>query len=169
MASVRAALRAQVDNLYYLDEVVRRINHMLCRETRATEFVTLLYGVLDVPNRRLTYCNAGHPPVMLLRDGVVSELATGNMVLGVACDEPYTQSILHLESGDTLLLYTDGLPDAMNFEQKTFGRERVVQALSRGGDSADAIAQNILWEMRKFVGLTKRTDDVTMIVVRVQV
>ena len=169
MASVRAALRAQVDNLYYIDEVVRRINQMLYRETRTTEFVTLLYGVVDVPNRRLTYCNAGHPPIMLLRDGVVSELATGNMVLGVNNDEPYVQSILHLEPGDTLLMYTDGLPDAMNFEQKTFGRQRVVEALMRGGESAEDVAQNILWEMRKFVGMTKRTDDVTMIVARLSV
>ncbi|MBC8109352.1 MAG: SpoIIE family protein phosphatase, partial [Anaerolineae bacterium] len=59
MASVRAALRAQVDNLFYVYEVLQRLNTMLCRDTRPTEFVTLLYGVLDVPNKRLTYCNAG--------------------------------------------------------------------------------------------------------------
>jgi sigma-B regulation protein RsbU (phosphoserine phosphatase) len=168
MATVRASLRAQVDNLYYIDEVVRRINTMLFRETTTSEFVTLLYGVVDAPNRRLTYCNAGHPPVMLLRDGVVSELATGNMVLGVSPDEPYTQSILELESGDTLLLYTDGLSDAMNFEKQTFGRQRVIEALTKGGETAEAVAQNILWEMRRFIGLSKRTDDVTMIVVRVK-
>ena len=57
----------------------------------------------------------------------------------------------------------------MNFEQKTFGRQRLVEAFMRGGDSAEAVAQNILWEMRKFVGMTKRTDDVTMIVARVSV
>jgi len=168
MATVRASLRAQVDNLYYIDEVVRRINLMLCRDTTDSEFVTLLYGVMDAPNRRLTYCNAGHPPGMLLRDGVVSELAMGNMVLGVSKDEPYTQSILELESGDTLLLYTDGLSDAMNFERKTFGRQRVLEAFAKGGETAEAVAQNVLWEMRKFVGLSKRTDDVTMIVMRVE-
>jgi sigma-B regulation protein RsbU (phosphoserine phosphatase) len=168
MATVRASLRAQVDNLYYIDEVVRRINTMLCRETTTSEFVTLLYGVVDAPNRRLTYCNAGHPPAMLLRDGVISELATGNMVLGVSKDEPYTQSILELESGDTLLLYTDGLSDAMNFEKQTFGRQRLIEAFMQGGETADEVAQNVLWQMRKFVGLSKRTDDVTMIVVRVQ-
>ncbi len=168
MATVRASLRAQVDNLYYIDEVVRRINVMLCRETTPSEFVTLLYGVVDAPNRRLTYCNAGHPPAMLLRDGVVSELSTGNMVLGVLPDEPYTQSTLELQSGDTLLLYTDGLSDAMNFEQKTFGRQRVIDAFSTGGETAEAVAQNMLWQMRKFVGLSKPTDDVTMIVVRVK-
>jgi sigma-B regulation protein RsbU (phosphoserine phosphatase) len=168
MATVRASLRAQVDNLYYIDEVVRRINVMLCRETTTSEFVTLFYGVVDAPNRRLTYCNAGHPPAMLLRDGVVSELAMGNMVLGVSKDEPYTQSILELEPGDTLLLYTDGLSDAMNFEQKTFGRQRVIEAFEKGGPTAEAVAQNVLWEMRKFVGMSKRTDDVTMIVLRVK-
>jgi sigma-B regulation protein RsbU (phosphoserine phosphatase) len=168
MATVRASLRAQVDNLYYIDEVVRRINVMLCRETTTSEFVTLFYGVVDAPNRRLTYCNAGHPPAMLLRDGVVSELAMGNMVLGVSKDEPYTQSIRELEPGDTLLLYTDGLSDAMNFEQKTFGRQRVIEAFEKGGPTAEAVAQNVLWEMRKFVGMSKRTDDVTMIVLRVK-
>ncbi|MBV8781131.1 MAG: PP2C family protein-serine/threonine phosphatase, partial [Phycisphaerae bacterium] len=166
MASVRAALRAQADNVYYIDEVVGRVNKMLCRETRSVEFVTMLYGVLDVSNMRLTYCNAGHPPVMMLRQGVVSELSTGNMVLGVSPDEPYTQSIMHLEAGDTMLFYTDGLTDAMNAEQETFGRERVMQALMRGGDTAEAVAQNILTDVHQFVGTTKRTDDVTMIVVR---
>ncbi len=168
MATVRAALRAQVDNVFYIDEVVRRINQMLIRDTPTGEFVTLFYGVLDAPNKRLTYCNAGHPPGMLLRDGNVSELAIGNMVLGVAADEPYTQATLQLKSGDFLVLYTDGLTDAMNFEQKTFGRQRLIDVLSKGGETADEVAQNILWEARKFVGMTKRNDDVTMLVVRIE-
>src|SRR5262249_28945715 len=59
MASIRASLRAYVDNVYYLYEVMRRVNLMLCRDTKPGEFVTLFYGVLDIHNRRLTYCNAG--------------------------------------------------------------------------------------------------------------
>ena len=74
MASVRAALRAQVDNVYYLYEVIRRLNMMLYRDTKPTEFVTLFYGVYDARSRRLTYCNAGHPPALLQRQGVISEL-----------------------------------------------------------------------------------------------
>lgn len=167
MASVRAALRAQVDNVYYVYEVMKRLNEMLCRDTKPTEFVTLMYGVLDVPNKRLTYCNAGHPPALLLRDGKVTELNVNNMVLGISCDEQYTQSTIDLQRGDSLLLYTDGLADAMNFKQETFGRQRIINAFQQGGDSAEMIAQNILWHMRRFVGLTKRNDDVTMIVARV--
>lgn len=168
MAMVRSFLRAQVDNVYYLYEVVKRINILACRDVRPGEFVTLFYGVLDARNRRFTYCNAGHPPAMLLRDGQVSELNADNMVLGVDPDENYTQSFIDLRSGDSLLLYTDGLPDGRNFADEAFGRQRVIEALRQGGDSAEAIAQNVLWLQRKFVGMARRTDDVTMIVVKVK-
>jgi len=168
MASVRAFLRAQVDNVYYLYEVVKRINLMLYRDTKPGEFVTLFYGVLDAHNRRFTYCNAGHPPGMVLRDGKVIELGSDNMLLGVDPDEEYRQTFIQLQSGDLLLLYTDGLPDARNFGSEAFGRQRIVEAFQQGGPTAEAVAQNILWEMRKFVGMQKPVDDVTMIVVRVK-
>jgi sigma-B regulation protein RsbU (phosphoserine phosphatase) len=168
MASVRAALRAHVDNVYYLYEVIRRINQMVYRDTKQSEFVTLFYGVLDARSRRFTYCNAGHPPGLILRDGRVIELAGDNMVLGVDPNEEYKQAIIDLKSGDILLLYTDGLPDAMNFQQETFGRQRLLEAFKKGGATAEAVAQNILWELRKFVGMARRTDDITMIVVRVE-
>ncbi|MGD0389221.1 MAG: SpoIIE family protein phosphatase [Tepidisphaeraceae bacterium] len=167
MAAVRAALRAQVDNVYYLYEVLRRINLMLCRDSSPGEFVTLFYGVLDGRNRRLTYCNAGHPPAMILRDGKIIELNSDNMVLGVDAQEKYVQSLVDLRVGDTLLLYTDGLMDAMNFEQERFGRQRVIEAFAPGGASAEAIVQSILWSQRRFTGLAKPTDDVTMIVAKV--
>src|SRR6476469_9429744 len=113
MASVRAALRAQVDNVYYLYEVMRRVNLMLCRDTKDTEFVTLFYGVFNASNRRLTYCNAGHaPPILLRADGTITQLASDNMVLGINPDEAYKQSFIDLKSGDTLLIYTDGVTDA---------------------------------------------------------
>ncbi len=171
MASVRAALRAHVDNIYYLYEVMRRINVMLCRDTQPQEFVTLFYGVLDVSTRRFTYCNAGHPPGLLLRDGKILELAGDNMILGFDPDEPYKQTVIDLRRKDLLLLYTDGLPDAMNFQGESYGRQRLINALmtaANAGSTAQAVADHLLWDMRKFAGLSKRTDDVTMIVVKVQ-
>ncbi len=168
MASVRAALRAHVDNVYYLYEVVRRLNVMLYRDTKAAEFVTMFYGVLDVSNRRLTWCNAGHPAPLLLRDGRVRELEGSNLVLGVDPDEQYRQEILDLLPGDVLVLYSDGVTDAMNFQRQTFGKQRLIETLLRGGPTAEAISSNILWDMRRFVGLRERTDDVTMIVARIQ-
>ena len=166
MASVRAALRAQVDNVYYLYEVIRRVNLMLCRDTHVEEFVTLFYGVLDARNKRLTYCNAGHPPGLLLRDGKIIELGSENMVLGVDANEQYQQSIIDLKADDALLIYTDGLLDAMNLTNDRFGKDRLNGAF-HNADKAETITQGILWDLRKFVGLsTKATDDVTMIVAK---
>jgi sigma-B regulation protein RsbU (phosphoserine phosphatase) len=168
MASVRSSLRAHVDLIYYLYEVLQRINTLLFRDTRTGEFVTLFYGVLNTTTRRFTYCNAGHPPGLLLRDGKLIELGSDNMVLGVDPAERYTQSVIDLQANDVLLLYTDGLPDAMNFQQQNYGRQRLIDAFMRGGETAEEVVQNMLWDMRKFVGLTKRTDDVTMICVKVK-
>jgi len=168
MAAVRAALRAQIANVYNLNEAINRINATVCRDSEVGEFVTLFYGVLDGNTRRFTYCNAGHPSGLILREGKIIELASNNMVLGVDCNERYTQSLVDLQVGDILLLYTDGLTDAMNFEQKTFGRQRLMEAFLAGGPTADAVAQNILWNMRRFAGLTRRTDDVTMIVAKIR-
>lgn len=168
MASVRAAIRAHVDNIYYLYEVMRRVNGMVTRDTKPGEFVTLFYGVLDTTAKRLTYCNAGHPSPLLLRDGQITELSSSNLVLGLDPAEPYEQHICDLKSGDVVLLYTDGLTDAMNFQSQTWGKQRLIESLKAGGATAEIIAQNILWSMRRYAGLTERTDDVTLIVVRVE-
>ena len=83
----------------------------------------------------------------------------------------YGHEWIDLQSGDALILFTDGLPEALNFEDDPFGRERVRQAalaeVGRGG-SAEAVARHLLWEMRRFTGLQARLDDLTMVVIRVQ-
>ncbi len=169
MASVRAALRAQVDNVYYLYEVIRRLNITLFRDTKPTEFVTLIYGVIDARTRRFTYCNAGHPPALLLRGGEVTELPSDNMVLGIDPEQNYTQNFIDLQTGDCVLLYTDGLHDAMNFEKKPYGKERVFAAYkSAGNGSAQEIADHLLWDIRKYVGMSSRSDDLTLIVIKVK-
>ncbi len=171
MASVRAFLRAQIDNIYYLYEVVRRVNGMLCRDTTSGEFVTLFYGVLDARTKLFTYCNAGHPSALVLRMGEVIELASDNMVLGIEPDEQFRQTVVQLQSGDVVLMYTDGLLDAMNFAHETFGRARVIQALKTYGAedaTAEGVADHLLWEVRKFAGMARRTDDITMVVSRVE-
>ncbi|MGF1633092.1 MAG: SpoIIE family protein phosphatase [Phycisphaerae bacterium] len=169
MASARAALRAQVDNVYYIYEAIRRLNVMLCRDTKPEEFVTLFYGVLDGNTRRLTYVSAGHPPGLLLRDGQIEELESPNMILGVDESEGYTQDILDLKPGDVLLLYSDGAMDAANFAGDMYGSARLAEALKHAvtlGTTAEVICDHLLWDLRRFVGMSNRTDDITMIVLR---
>jgi sigma-B regulation protein RsbU (phosphoserine phosphatase) len=170
MASTRASLRAYAQDLYDLDEVISRVNVALSRDTKDNEFATLWYGVFDPGAMRLTYCNAGHEPPMLIRHGELFHLGDGGMIAGVDPQQTYQKGLIDLHTGDLLLLYTDGLSEAMNFDYKQFGRGRIEEAL-RDADrenmtAADAL-NHVLWQMRRFAGLQKRNDDTTLVTIKV--
>ncbi len=168
MASVRASLRAYAQDVYDLDEVISRVNIALTRDTRDNEFATLWYGVLDPAAMRLTYCNAGHDPPLLVRNGRVHQLETGGMIVGIDPHQHYDKGLFDLQPGDMLLLYTDGLVDSFNPEGDKFGRHRLeAAARSAAGRSAADALNHILWELRRFTGLRRNDDDTTLVVVRV--
>ncbi|MFP4144796.1 MAG: SpoIIE family protein phosphatase [Phycisphaeraceae bacterium] len=168
MASVRASLRAYAQDLYDLDEVISRVNKALSRDTQDNEFATLWYGVLDPHTMRMTYCNAGHEPPLLLRRGRIYNLNVGGMIVGIDGSQQYEKGLWDVEAGDMILLYTDGLPDAANFEHQRFGRERIEQALHEAAElSAHDALNHILWCMRKFTGLRRSVDDTTLVVIKV--
>jgi len=170
MASARAALRAHVTHTYQLSLALASVNVTMWRETEEGDFLTMFYGVLDVANRRLTYCNAGHEPALLIRAGQVHALTGGGGVIGIDPNMPYEHEVVQLESGDLLLLYTDGLPEAMNFRDEPFGRERLREAAVQAAraTSAEAAGRIVLWTMRRFVGLRTPLDDLTLLTLRVQ-
>ena len=168
MASVRASLRAYAQDLYDLEDVLARVNASMFRDTTDSEFATLWYGVLNPQTRRLTYANAGHEPALLMRGDEVSHLASGGMIIGVMPDQTYDKGVVDLEPGDRLLLFTDGLPDAMNFDGDRFGRTRLIEAFQHTRDMNPTDAVNhILWEMRRFTGIRRAHDDTSIVVVGV--
>ena len=171
MASVRSALRAYAQDLYDLDEVISRVNAALFSDTRESEFATLWYGVLNPNTLRLTYCNAGHDPPLLVRGGKVHQLDTGGMIVGVDPEQHYDKGLWDLEPGDVILLYTDGLPDAMNKQGQRFGRPEVerilLDAIAQPDADAHRILGAVLGAMRKHTGLRRSTDDCSLVVVKV--
>jgi serine phosphatase RsbU (regulator of sigma subunit) len=180
MASVRATLRAHAPEVYHLDEIITRVNKALTRDTLPNEFATLFYGVIDPRTLRLTYCSAGHDPTYLLRlpEGRAPEardlhvLDTGGTVIGIDANQKYERGMFDLAPGDTLVAYTDGIVDARNFEGKKFGRDTLRRVILDvvGGDrgcSAQKVADHIVWEVRRFIGLNPAIDDMTVLVVRV--
>lgn len=168
MAMVRSSLRAYAHDLYDLDVILSRVNNALDRDTLDNEFATLWYGTIDHHTKRLTYCNAGHEPALLLRDGKVLPLDVGGMVAGVMADVKYDKGVVELVSGDCLLLYSDGVTDAMNDQGQRFGRERLEYALHEICSVAPQEGIDALLDrLHCHRGECDANDDITIVLVKV--
>ncbi len=182
MSAVRATLRAHVQDLYHIDEVMARVNKALCRDTLQSEFATVFYGVLEPSTMRLTYVSAGHDPPMLLRAGSdgkpatvkqIEELSSGGMAVGIDPAQRYARASVDLRPGDVLLAYTDGLTDAMNAASKRFGRPALRELLVKivrenPTASAGLILDRVYGALRDYAGGREKTDDQTAMVLRVR-
>jgi sigma-B regulation protein RsbU (phosphoserine phosphatase) len=147
---------------------VENFNKMACMECKDGEFVTLFYATIDAAEKTVTYCNCGHEPTVLLRDGQAQDLAKGGLVLGVDPHARYEIETVELHEGDCLLSYTDGLIDAMDFNNELWGRDRMLEAAKYFVDcSADHIVRNVLAYRRRFVGLARQVDDTSLIAIKV--
>lgn len=168
MASVRSALRAHAHSIYNIDEIVALVNAHMYRDTLTSEFATLFYGVFSANGKRLTYCNAGHESGLLFRGEHVMELSTGGMVIGVCPDTAFSRGIVDLQPGDIMVGYTDGVTEALDFDDKLFGRKRLIESVRRYAKlDATTLAKQLLWDVRRFVGLAPQTDDITIVVAKV--
>lgn len=169
MASLRSALRVYTYHIYDVDRIVAQVNNHMCRETQTNEFATLFYGVLTPDGRRMTYCNAGHEPPLLLRDGRVQPLEVGGMAVGIVENSEFEKAVLELQPGDVMLCVTDGVVESMNFNDEEFGRKRLAESLLRYGDLEPAqIVNNVLWDVRRHIGLSDLADDMTLVALRIR-
>jgi len=170
MASIRASLRAHAANIYDMSEVLARVNRDLCASTAVSDFATLFYGVIDAARRRFTYANAGHMPPLLIRGCQCERLATSGGVIGIEPQFTWQQQTMILSGGDVMLIFTDGLTDALDFRNEPFGLRRVeraaLSAVEQGLD-ARGIGRHVLWEVRRFAGLQTRFDDLTLVAIKV--
>jgi len=166
--TVRAYADTEPDKRGTLKDIINKINKMACGECRDGEFVTLFYAIIDVKDMAVTYCNCGHEPAVLIRDGQITELEKGGLVLGVKPQAEYDIETLALKDGDCLLLYTDGLVDAANFDGQFWGRENLLKTAKKfTAGSAEQMVKNVLGYRRRFVGLASQCDDTSIIVVKV--
>lgn len=149
-------------------DIITKINKMACGECRDGEFITFFFSVICVGEMTITYCNCGHQPTLLIREGQVTELRKGGLVLGVWPQAEYEIETIVLKDGDCLLFYTDGLIDAANFDGEFWGKERMFEAAKMfAGGSAEQVIKNILGYRRRFVGLASQRDDTSIISVKV--
>jgi len=148
--------------------VIKNFNRMACDECRDGEFVTLFYALIDVDQMTVTYCNCGHEPTILIRNGKIIDLDKGGLVLGVDAQAEYEIGTVKLTNTDCLLFYTDGLTDAVNFDNEMWGRENLLATAKKfATGSAEWMVKNILRYRRRFVGLARQIDDTSMVVAKV--
>jgi sigma-B regulation protein RsbU (phosphoserine phosphatase) len=169
MASVCLCFRAQVQaDSAGAGELLAQLNRTIYQDTLENQFVTLIYGIWDSSAHTFTYSRAGHPPVLHYQTaaGNVRELSTGGMVLGVCEEMEYPTESVSLAIGDALVLYTDGIIEASNTSDETFGIHRLSEVVAAHGEkSSEALAAAILASASQFAHRGWE-DDVTLMVVK---
>ncbi len=170
MSMFRGTLRAYADGGYgrhSMEEIIHKLNRVTHNECRDGEFITLFITQIDTKNNTLTYCSCGHEPALLLRGGDIIELDAGGLVLGIVPDAEYTIETIEFKQDDLLLMYTDGLIDAMDFDGQIWGKEEMLKALKKcPRNAAEGLVHNLLRYRRRFSGLASQTDDTSIVVIR---
>ena len=167
MASAHYLFRSLAAQMPICD-AVRQMNISLCTDNDQCRFVTFWLGCLDLCSGALEYVNAGHDdPVLLRRGALVAFPQSGNTPLGVWDSEEFGMNSVTLEPGDTVLLYTDGVTEAMDADGNEFGRERLRGTVT-GTSATDAsgLVESVLADVRQHSAGADQSDDITMLCIR---
>jgi len=167
MSSLQAALQPLISQNLPPGELCHRLNRILCDLTPVGKFISFFYGVLDSSSNRLTYCNAGHNPPLLLRaDGTSMELRAEGAVLGQFPNWLYQQSELQMSSGNRLLLFTDGLVEACNQDEESFEEHNLIRiAQEHSKSSAEELLRILMQAASQHCG-ERFQDDASLIVLQ---
>lgn len=169
MANLQASFRAFASEEVSPSTLVGKLNEVISNNIAPDKFVTFCYCMIDTTDNRLTYASAGHcPPILFHKSGEAVPLREGGTPLGIFPDRKYEDGGLQLDSGDRLVLYTDGLTEAMNSDEQEFGERRLVELGSRNfALSASELLAAIKKEVVSFCNCSFQ-DDFTLVVVAVK-
>jgi|SRR6185295_17182520 len=166
MAIANATLQTALDLDPSPERVLALLNRTLCRTGNKRTFMSVFYAVLTPETGVLEYVCAGHPfPLLRRADGSIEELGCGGFPLGIREPLEVVRRTVSLQPGDLLVLYTDGLPEAVDALGKTaFGYERIQAALELGG-SPQTVHDNVLSSFDRHAGEEPLLDDLTLVVI----
>jgi sigma-B regulation protein RsbU (phosphoserine phosphatase) len=168
MANLQATLRGQAAMEVSCKICMERSNKLLFHGTDSTKFATLFYGILNAERHELCYSNAGHDfPLLFAAGKAPSRLKTGGVVLGFVSDFTYTEARMTLNHGEVLVLYSDGITEAMNEQEQEFGEQRLAKTVQQHiAEPAEAIINHILVQVREHSGKVPQMDDMTLLIVK---
>jgi sigma-B regulation protein RsbU (phosphoserine phosphatase) len=168
MSLLLAGFRAFKKTHFTVCETVARLNNLLEESVSASRYATFFYGIIDLEKEIITYTNAGHnPPLLISKDGNIEKLQTGGIVLGYLANETYSQENITYKEGDLLVLYTDGITEAMNKDMEEFGEKRLLNAIKKYQHcNSYELKNKIMHELKKFTGANEQDDDVTLVIIK---
>jgi phosphoserine phosphatase RsbU/P len=170
MASLRASLRGvTLDNPRDFAMLMHKVNRLVYEASASNRYATFFFAAFDPKTRRLECVNAGHNPPVVLRNGEVIRLEADGPVVGLLPFAPYTEQEMMLEPGDLLILYTDGISEAMTHADEEWGEERMIaSALAVRNKSATEILRTMLADADKFTAGAPQHDDMTILVLQLE-
>jgi serine phosphatase RsbU (regulator of sigma subunit) len=164
MALTRSLIRSEASRHANPSAVLTEVNRRLLVEAPNELFVTVFYAVLDPVSCSLKYANAGHDPPFLRHASCVQRLALGGLIMGLFEELALNDETLNLESGDTLVAYTDGLTDTVNHQDEAYGHTRLAGTINNAPASAQDILTYILKDLGAFAGPIPQPDDITLLI-----
>ena len=165
MMRSKTAIRGLAESGLEPEEIFRRVNNELCEGNELNMFVTVWMGIIDLNTGDMRCLNAGHEYPALMKNGGDFEIFKDkhHMPLGAMKDMTYTGYDMHLDPGDCLYVYTDGIPDAINEDEEEYGLGRTLNALNIYKDaSMEGLLQGVKADQYDFVGKADQFDDITM-------
>ncbi len=169
MANVQATIRTLVHFSLPLSEMTSRVNRLICENTGSDKFITFFWGIFDPKSKIFRYVNAGHNhPFVVRANKSIERLTEGGIMLGVTKDAaPYVEGVVQLFPGDAIVMFTDGISEAMNIEGIDYTEERVEEFLRNIGPStAQGILNEIQNEIARYTSGAAQSDDITLVVMK---
>jgi serine phosphatase RsbU (regulator of sigma subunit) len=170
MSSLHAAVHAQAASHTSLVDTISAVNNYLAENTPTNRFITLFYAELDPQTGGLAFINAGHnPPLIVHAAGTTENLASGGLPLGIRPNADYREGRTNLQPSDVLVIYSDGVSEAVSPQGEEFGTQRLYDVVSRNLDaSAAGIRDRIEAALTKWAQGTPAADDITLVIVKRQ-
>lgn len=167
MVKIQATLRTLAPDYESLSDIASKLNTILLRDGMPAKFASLIFVRIDTAKGTLRYVNAGHmPPLVVSRDSI-TELAKGNVALGLSADAAYIEQEVPLSAGQAFVAYSDGLTEAQNEAGEFYGIDRFKNLCGQlGGISAHSFGEKVVAEVTRFEGEARRNDDLSLVILQ---
>ena len=167
MANLQATLRGQVLTQKNVCDIIKNSNLLLLNSTAGNRFATLFYGELDFVHHTITYCNAGHDAPFKFKQNVITRLSEGGLLLGCFNFAVFEQVSKQIEPGELLVIFSDGVTEAMNENNEEFGEDKLLNILKLNLSlSAKDLIEKIISEVKNHSRKVEQSDDITLMVLK---